>query len=115
MRVTWETPWKFMLSAQWRYIGGTSLDSNSSNPALQDGEFGAYSSLYAHIPSYNYLDLTAVVHPVKQVEVRLGVNNLFDKDPPLLPSQLANEAQNNTYNSYDTLGRQLYVAFTVTL
>lgn len=115
MRETWETPWKFMLSAQWRYIGGTSLDSNSSNPALQDGEFGAYSSLYAHIPSYNYLDLTAVVHPVKQVEVRLGVNNLFDKDPPLLPSQLANEAQNNTYNSYDTLGRQLYVAFTLTL
>jgi outer membrane receptor protein involved in Fe transport len=115
MRVTWETLRKLMLSAQWRYIGGTSLDSNSSNPSLQYGEFGAYSSLYAHIPGYSYLDLTAVAHPLSNIELRLGVNNVLDKDPPLLPTQLANEAQNNTYNSYDTLGRQLYVAFTVTL
>jgi hypothetical protein len=49
------------------------------------------------------------------VEIRLGVNNVLDKDPPLLPTEISSEAQNNTYNSYDTLGRQLYVAFTVTL
>jgi iron complex outermembrane recepter protein len=115
MRETWETPWKFKLSTQWRFIGGTSLDGNSSNPALQDGEFGSYSSLYAHVPSYSYLDLTAVARPLENLEIRLGVNNVLDKDPPLLPTQIGNEAQNNTYNSYDTLGRQLYVAFTVTL
>jgi iron complex outermembrane receptor protein len=115
MRTTWETPWKVSLSAQWRFIGGTSLDGNSTNPALQHGEFTSYSSLYAHIPNYSYLDLTAVVHPTHNVQLRLGVNNVFDKDPPLLPTQITNEAQNNTYQAYDTLGRQLYAAFTVTL
>jgi outer membrane receptor protein involved in Fe transport len=56
-----------------------------------------------------------VVHPTHNVQLRLGVNNVFDKDPPLLPTQITNEAQNNTYQAYDTLGRQLYAAFTVTL
>ena len=115
MRVTWDTPWIVSLSAQWRFIGGASLDNNSSNPVLHGAEFqGATNTTYAQLPNYSYLDLTASAHVLQQLEIRVGVNNLFDKDPPLLPSQLSNGVQNNTYPTYDTLGRQLYVAFTAT-
>ena len=113
--VSWDTPWRFMLSAHWRYIGGTSFDNNSSNPSLAGAELHKYDPTYGHIASYSYLDLTATVHVVKGVDIRLGVNNVFDKDPPLLPSQATNETQNNTYPTYDTLGRELFVAFTATL
>jgi outer membrane receptor protein involved in Fe transport len=115
LAVNWDTPWRFMLSAHWRYIGSTSFDNNSSNPSLAGAELGKYDPTYGHIASYSYLDLTATVHVVKGVDIRIGVNNVFDKDPPLLPAEITNETQNNTYPTYDTLGRQLFVAFTATL
>ncbi len=46
------------------------------------------------------------------LEVRAGVTNLFDKDPPLRSTEIVNGAQNNTFGAYDTIGRQLFVAFT---
>jgi outer membrane receptor protein involved in Fe transport len=55
------------------------------------------------------------VHVVRGLDIRLGVNNVFDRDPPLLPAEITNQTQNNTYPTYDTLGRQLFVAFTATL
>jgi iron complex outermembrane recepter protein len=115
MRVTWDTPWRVLLTAQWRFIGGASLDNNSNNPVLHGAEFGANNTTYAQLPNYSYLDLAAGAHVLDGLEIRVGVNNLFDKDPPLLPSQISNGVQNNTFPTYDTLGRTLYVAFTATL
>jgi iron complex outermembrane recepter protein len=115
MRVTWDTPWRVLLTAQWRFIGGASLDNNSNNPVLHGAEFGANNTTYAQLPNYSYLDLAAGAHVLDGLEIRVGVNNLFDKDPPLLPSQISNGVQNNTFPTYDTRGRTLYVAFTATL
>ena len=115
-RFTWETPWKVDLSAFWRFIGPTSFDNNSSNPLLAGSEEqGAYDPGNARIPGYSYLDLTATAHLLNNVEVRAGVTNLFDKDPPYLSSEISLGAQSNTYSSYDVVGRQLFVAFTVKL
>ena len=44
--------------------------------------------------------------------IRAGVNNVLDKDPPLITSEITSSGANNTYETYDTLGRQLFVAFT---
>jgi outer membrane receptor protein involved in Fe transport len=46
------------------------------------------------------------------VQLRAGVNNLFDKNPPIVTSEITAGGQANTYETYDTLGRQLYAAFT---
>jgi outer membrane receptor protein involved in Fe transport len=45
-------------------------------------------------------------------ELRVGINNILDKDPPLVTSEITASGANNTYEIYDTLGRQLFVAFT---
>ncbi len=113
LRVIWDTPWNVLVSAQWRFIGRTSFDNNSSNPQLHFVEEGAYDALNARIPNYHYLDLTAIWNVYKSVELRAGVNNVFDKDPPYVPSgDISGVAGNvNSYQAYDLLGRELFVAF----
>ena len=123
LRLTWETPWKVLLSAQWRFIGPTTFDNNSSNPLLQGAEEGAngsneafpyYDQYNARIPGYSYLDLTAAWHPVGQLELRAGVTNVLDKDPPIIPSLdiSGNAGPANSFGAYDYLGRQIFMAFT---
>jgi len=110
LRVSWDSPWKLLLSAEWRYIGGTSFDNNSSNPALHFNEEGYYDTINATIPGYSYIDLTAEYRVYKGISVRAGVTNLFDKDPPILPQNEISPAF-NSYPTYDILGRQLFMAF----
>ena len=114
LRVSWETPFNVLLSAQWRFIGPTTFDNNSSNPLLQFAEEGAFDQYNARIPGFSYLDLTAVWHVVKQLDLRLGVTNVLDKDPPVIPSLdiSGNAGPANSWPAYDYLGRQLFVAFT---
>lgn len=40
------------------------------------------------------------------------VNNILDKDPPIVTSEITAGGANNTYETYDTLGRQLFLALT---
>jgi iron complex outermembrane recepter protein len=114
LRVNWETPLDVLLSAQWRFIGSTTFDNNSGNPLLHFAEEGAYDQYNARIPNYSYLDLTAVWHALKQLEVRAGVTNVLDKDPPIVPSLdiTGNSGPANSFGAYDYLGRQVFVAFT---
>jgi outer membrane receptor protein involved in Fe transport len=120
MRFTWDTPWNVLLSAQWRFIGPTSFDNNSTNPLLAGAEEANtttapfYDQYNSRIPGYSYLDMTVVWHALKQLELRAGVTNLLDKDPPLIPSGdiTGNSGPANSWPAYDYLGRQLFVAFT---
>ena len=114
LRVTWETPLEVTLSALWRFIGPTTFDNNSSNPVLNFAEEGAYDYYNARIPGYSYLDLTAAWHALSQLEVRAGVSNVFDKDPPIVPSSdiSGNSGPANSWPAYDYLGRQIFISFT---
>ena len=116
LRVTWETPWNAQFSAQWRFIGHTSFDNNSSQIPLQNQEEGFYDPVLTHIPNYSYLDLTAVWAVTRHVQLHAGVNNLFDKDPPFLPADVVggNLSGINTFAPYDTLGRYIYMGFRAT-
>jgi outer membrane receptor protein involved in Fe transport len=99
-RVTWYTPWKIDASVQWRYIGGVRLDS------------GATGLIDSTIPAYNYFDLTAAYKLTPKITLRAGVNNLFDKDPPIIPGDLST-AQNNGNTApgvYDALGRYIFTS-----
>jgi outer membrane receptor protein involved in Fe transport len=46
------------------------------------------------------------------VQIRGGVNNLLDKDPPVVTSEITAGGAANTYETYDLLGRQVYLAVT---
>jgi iron complex outermembrane recepter protein len=115
LRLTWETPWNAQLSAQWRFIGRTSFDNNSSQPPLQNQEEGFFDSVLTRIPSYSYVDLSAVWAVTRQVQVRAGVSNVFDKDPPFVPLEISGQSGTiNTFQTYDLLGRNIFVALHAT-
>ena len=111
LRLTWELPPGLQLSAQWRFIGRTALDNNSSQPLLQNQEEGVYDAVVAHIGSYSYLDLAMLWQISPHLQWRIGVSNVFDRDPPVLPLEVAPQAgQLNTYPAYDLLGRDIFLA-----
>ena len=122
MTVTWMTPWHgLQATATWRYFSPVTLDALSPNPAL--GKLhgggtianGAISNTDAHIASYSYFDLTAAMPVAHGVVARLGVNNVLDKQPPViglsdLPGVFGN---GNTFpQMYDSLGRYIFVDVT---
>ncbi|MBS0332888.1 MAG: TonB-dependent receptor [Proteobacteria bacterium] len=120
MRVTWNTPWSYgdwfkslSLSAQWRYYGKVTLDAYSSNPLLNSP--GLQYETDRSFAAQNYIDLTANFTVHGNLNFRVGVNNVFDKDPPLVGSSNcpAGPCNGNTYaQTYDSLGRYVFVGLT---
>jgi len=112
-RVTWNTPWGFGLSTRWRYFSPVRLDSTSSNPSLA----GDYFYLDRRIKAESYIDLTLTARVGDRYNFRIGVNNLFDKQPPILSqdaSPIGSFGNGNTYpGTYDAAGRYLFIGFTV--
>ena len=117
-RTTWVTPWNVNTSLTWRYIGPVQLDNNDPDPSLHfavtSWAFSApgYNTFNARLPSMSYLDLAATWQALDNLEIRAGINNILDKDPPLATFEITAGGAANTYSTYDALGRQLFLAFT---
>jgi outer membrane receptor protein involved in Fe transport len=109
-RVTWTAPNDATLSLGWRYFDAVKLSSLSSNPFLA----GTPSQINSRIPAYNYFDLAGTWKLTNAIELRAGVNNLFDKAPPAIAAGILSAFGNgNTYPGvYDPLGRNLFVGVT---
>ena len=107
----WATPWQgFDLHAQWRYIGATQVDALSQSVLLSSP--GTVFPGYDHVPSFSYLDLSASVAINSSLSLRVGANNVLDKDPPIILSANCpvGACNNNTWvQTYDPTGRFLYV------
>jgi iron complex outermembrane recepter protein len=123
LNTTWSTPWDGLaVTLRWRYIGSAESELDSSNRQLS----GKALPLTSHIGSYNYLDLSAQFALYKTVTLQLGVNNITDKDPPIVNSagggyvsncpSLTNNLSScngNTWpGTYDSLGRFLFAHVT---
>ena len=113
LNVGWLTPWKgFELNLRWRYIGPVQSQQSSTNSFLA----GTPYLPLAHIPAYSYFDLAGSINLGKNVSLRLGVNNIADKVPPLI---VGNDCGPNFCNGnsapgyYDVLGRYLFAHVTV--
>jgi outer membrane receptor protein involved in Fe transport len=116
LRTTWSTPWEGLdISASWRYFSAMKLDALSPQANLSGAPAtvanGGISSSDAAIKAYNYLDLSAAIKLADKITFRVGVNNVFDKDPPIIGgSNLPGVAGNgNTFPQvYDALGRFIF-------
>ncbi len=121
LALDWDTPLTGLgVGATWRFFGGaknTLLDP--SNPDYVGAATIALNGPPADssIPTISYLDLRAS-YAWNKLTVRAGVNNVLDKDPPLIDTTNSGGnssfAESNTYPSvYDTAGRFLYLTVTV--
>lgn len=97
----------FQVSLNWRYIAAT--ESGTLRRTVQ--------KTFARIPNYSYFDLAANVNIDKRMSLGVTINNLLDKDPPIIPARGGNNTysingwQNSPVNFYDIYGR--YIQFTV--
>ncbi|WP_229262114.1 TonB-dependent receptor domain-containing protein [Duganella guangzhouensis] len=112
-RTTWSSPWKADVALTWRYIGRTKSELLSDN-ALLAGDTPA--TIEDHLSARNYFDLNVQYPLTKKVSLSAGINNLFDKDPPIVSTNVtaaAGTANGNTYPQvYDSMGRFIYVNVT---
>jgi outer membrane receptor protein involved in Fe transport len=119
----WATPWSaFDLTARWRFLSGADSEQISSNPQLA----GSALPLTQHIKPYSYLDLSADVSLYKIFKLQVGVNNVLDKDPPIIASSggpfesdcptitpNGSSCNGNTFpGTYDALGRFFFARVT---
>ncbi|HYM35671.1 MAG TPA: TonB-dependent receptor, partial [Steroidobacteraceae bacterium] len=111
-RTVWTMPSDVSLALTWRYLDAVKLDNNDPDPSLHFSAFGAYNAFDRRLPSFSYFDLAAAWKINEGFELRAGINNLLDKDPPLATFEITSGGAANTYSTYDALGRQLFLAFT---
>jgi outer membrane receptor protein involved in Fe transport len=114
LRLTLQMPVGIGISAQWRYVGKVRNEHLSGDSALA----GDVPVLGAHIKGQSYFDLASTFTVGDHYNFRLGVNNIFDRNPPLVTSSLgscpAGPCNGNTYpGTWDALGRYIYAAATL--
>ena len=112
-RATWTTRIGISPSLRWRHISGLKL-------AALDPKFNLTNNVSPAgtvLPAQDYFDVAAVFRVRKQFELRVGVNNVFDREPPLIVRNTAaggGPVNGNTYPEwYDSLGRYIFASVTM--
>lgn len=108
LRTTWATPLDLSLSLTWRYVGSVKNEATSSNPLLK----GDINAIDRKIDAFNYFDLGVSYSATENITISGGINNLFDKDPPLMNSSTYASVygNGNTYpGTYDAMGRYIFM------
>lgn len=100
-RYKWNTRLSFIdgpltVSGRWRHISKVRDDDDSSDYVVEQ------------LKAYNLFDLSFAYDISDEFSISAGVNNLLDKQPPVIGS---NQEQANTYpGTYDVLGRDFFVS-----
>ena len=122
VNATWTSPWNVTLAANWRYLSSLSrIDTiNTETGAITTfADAGNGDQIAAKVGSRSYFDLTAFYSPVEQVTLRLGVRNLFDRDPPVIPrfgpSPTVNVEGNTIAGTYESGGQFVFFGVNVAL
>ena len=106
LRTTWVSEDNdFSLSVLWRYIGGVEFD-NPETPII-----------FSEIDAENYFDLTGSYLIKDNINLRFGVNNLLDNQPPIVGSDAGPTIDNNANTFpgvYDPIGRFFFTQITLT-
>jgi outer membrane receptor protein involved in Fe transport len=107
IRFAWEVPmedWNPVVSVTWRRYSEVKL-FGGGRPDNLGGKFDAQ----------NYIDFGLTADVMPGTTFRFGINNVFDKDPPL--SDLVGTTGNgNTFpQTYDAFGRYVFAGVTINL
>lgn len=85
------------LETRWRFLSSVSEDAGTQ-------------ILKSKIPSFSYFDETVSFDINKQLNFRLGIQNMFDKKPPIVGDTVGNayNAGSTFPGVYDVLGRTVF-------
>jgi iron complex outermembrane recepter protein len=116
LRVNYSTPLAGLdFWAKWRLVGPVKVQNLSQNPLLA-GPVDPIEGIGNQVPGFNYIDLGASYSVTKKISMRVGVNNVADKDPPIIQAFYGTSVldSGNTYpQTYDWGGRYLFANITV--
>ncbi|MBX9898893.1 MAG: TonB-dependent receptor [Qipengyuania sp.] len=93
------------LSARWRRIGAVAWDRRSTDTDLGTGAAASPGDIKAQ----NYLDLTLSAD-LEPFTMRIGVNNVLDSEPPVIGGGYGGSNGNTYVETYDPVGRYLFVS-----
>lgn len=105
---------QFSATVQTTYIGSASLDevflsdyTDAEGNALVPGSYG--------IGSVTYVDTQLSYNPLDSWQLFVGINNLFDRDPPPIINGLPGDVTGTETDSgtYDAIGRRWYAGVRV--
>ncbi|MFC3033628.1 TonB-dependent receptor domain-containing protein [Pseudoalteromonas fenneropenaei] len=82
---------------KWRFFGSVDYDGTADTLLVENGG----------LDSFSFIDLSGSYSLNERVTLNGGVNNIFDKEPPMVGSTIASNA-NTVAGFYDTLGRFLH-------
>ncbi len=102
----------FLAQLTWRHLSSLEQDALS----VGYNTVPASDFVVPKIKAYNYFDLAMRAEVNDHFSLRLAVDNLFDKKPPLVGNTYGGTAQNsgNTFPAtYDTLGRYFAIGANV--
>jgi outer membrane receptor protein involved in Fe transport len=110
LRATWNTNFKAAFALGWRYIGATEVDDASDNPDLGNPALLERWTLNGSekIKASSWFDLAVSYKVRDKARLTVGVNNIFDKEPPLGAGLSDIDFGPGFYGTYDPLGRALY-------
>jgi outer membrane receptor protein involved in Fe transport len=116
-RHTLRASWGFMqdvsVALTWRFFTRVKLDNNDADPDLRGtGLEGELAGFRTSMPATSYFDLAGTWELGSRLQLRAGINNLLDKDPPIAPSEIISGGAPNYYEFYEGLGRQVFAAVT---
>jgi outer membrane receptor protein involved in Fe transport len=97
------------LQLQWRWLDSITKDT------VDFGQSSPADYAVPTIASQSYFDLTGAYDVNETWEVRGGITNLFDRDPPIVGTFYGGTAENsgNTFPAtYPAIGRSYYVSLT---
>jgi iron complex outermembrane receptor protein len=110
-RLTLSTPEGVGLSVQWRYFSKSERDTLSPDPDLATNATRPADRV---IPAQSYIDLTLTARIGDHYSFRLGVNNVFDREPPIATQLPAVIGSGNTFPQvYDAMGRYIFAGVTL--
>ncbi|MFT4256726.1 MAG: TonB-dependent receptor [Pseudoxanthomonas sp.] len=98
---------RYSVGLRWRYIG--ELDSYNTDGSAVSDYF--LSNNGNKLDAYNYFDLSGSIDFGEGITWTLGVNNIADKEPPMVGTTLSGTFGNgNSLNGYDQAGRYIFTS-----
>lgn len=114
-RLTYTTPSRGTdVSLFWRYLSAVEVEPAAPNPQLPVGTPTTggpvtFLDAFRDISAFNYFDLALRQSVMDNLTLTMTVNNLFDRDPPIVGAQAGGAGPNsgNTFPAvFDPLGRR---------